>query len=129
MAYLGLYAQQHRGQESAGISTLAYGGRQIHHKGVGLVGDVFPAEVLERLSGRAAIGHVRYSTTGSNSLHNVQPLTAGLLTGPVAMAHNGNIVNSKPLRKELKNSVPFFKVQTTPSVCCIYWLVTRAITL
>ncbi|MCB0364562.1 MAG: amidophosphoribosyltransferase [Bdellovibrionales bacterium] len=123
MAYLGLYAQQHRGQESAGISTLSYGGRQIHHKGVGLVGEVFPADVLERLNGRAAIGHVRYSTTGTNSLHNVQPLTAGLLTGPVAMAHNGNIVNSKTLRKELKKLGAIF--QGTNDTECLLHLLAR----
>ena len=123
MAYLGLYAQQHRGQEAAGITTLGHGGRQIHHKGVGLVGDVFPAEVLDRLTGKAAIGHVRYSTTGTSSLHNIQPLTAGLLTGPVAMAHNGNIVNSKPLRKELKKLGAIF--QGTNDTECLLHLLAR----
>lgn len=121
MAYLGLYAQQHRGQEAAGITALGDNGKQIHHKGVGLVGDVFPAEVLDRLQGRAAIGHVRYSTTGTSSLYNVQPLTARLLTGPVAMAHNGNIVNSKPLRKELKRLGALFQ-GTNDTECLLHLL-------
>lgn len=123
MTYLGLYAQQHRGQESAGISTLNERGRQIHHKGFGLVGDVFPPEALDRLEGRAAIGHVRYSTTGSNSLNNIQPLTAGLYSGPVAMAHNGNIVNSKSLRKELKKLGAIF--QGTNDTECLLHLLAR----
>ncbi|MCC7405557.1 MAG: amidophosphoribosyltransferase [Bdellovibrionales bacterium] len=123
MTYLGLYAQQHRGQESAGISTLMESGKQIHHKGTGLVGEVFSADVLDTLVGKAAIGHVRYSTTGGNSLHNIQPLTAGLLNGPVAMAHNGNIVNSKPLRKELKRLGAIF--QGTNDTECLLHLLAR----
>ena len=93
MAYLGLYAQQHRGQESSGIVTLQ-GGKHLFHKGMGLVGEVFPAEVLDRLTGSAAIGHNRYSTTGASVDNNIQPLTAGLLSSPVAVAHNGNLVNA-----------------------------------
>ncbi|MBX2986420.1 MAG: amidophosphoribosyltransferase [Bdellovibrionaceae bacterium] len=101
LAYLGLYAMQHRGQESAGIVSLDQG-QHIHHKGLGLVGDVFRDADLERLRGEAAVGHVRYSTTGQNLLTNAQPLTAMLLNGPIAVAHNGNIVNSEVLRRELK---------------------------
>lgn len=100
MTYLGLYAQQHRGQESTGIVSL-HEGKQIHHKGLGLVGDVYSEADLDRLQGRAAIGHNRYSTTGENLLTNAQPLTVALATGPVAIAHNGNIVNAHRLRESL----------------------------
>ncbi len=100
MTYLGLYAQQHRGQESAGIVTLN-GESHINHKGLGLVGDVFQEEDLQKLKGNAAIGHVRYSTTGINYLSNAQPLTAQLHKGPVAIAHNGNIVNAHNVREKL----------------------------
>lgn len=101
LAYLGLYAMQHRGQESAGIVTVS-DREHIHHKGLGLVGDVFKDADLQRLTGSGAVGHVRYSTTGQNLLTNAQPLTAVLLNGPVAVAHNGNIVNNEALRRELK---------------------------
>ncbi|MCX7979089.1 MAG: class II glutamine amidotransferase, partial [Bdellovibrionaceae bacterium] len=107
ITYLGLYAIQHRGQESAGIVSLD-GDQHIHHKGLGLVGEVFSEADLERLKGRAAIGHVRYSTTGQNLLTNAQPLTAVLLNGPVAIAHNGNFTNNSELRTELKTSGAIF---------------------
>lgn len=107
MAYLGLYAQQHRGQEAAGIVTLD-GPKHIPHKGMGLVGDVFSAEALERLSGHAAIGHTRYSTTGASTSHNIQPLIADLRNGPVAIAHNGNLVNAAELRMKLQNTGAIF---------------------
>lgn len=108
MTYLGLYAQQHRGQESTGIVSLKEG-EHITHKGLGLVGKVFQEPELERLQGRAAIGHVRYSTTGQNALENAQPLTATLSNGPVAIAHNGNIVNSKELREEMISKGAIFQ--------------------
>ncbi|MCM2282562.1 MAG: amidophosphoribosyltransferase [Bdellovibrionaceae bacterium] len=108
LSYLGLYAIQHRGQESAGIVSLR--GEQHHvHKGLGLVGDVFSEEALTQLPGHAAIGHVRYSTTGLNFLNNAQPLTAQLLNGPVAIAHNGNIVNAEALRQDLKGQGAIFQ--------------------
>lgn len=100
MGYLGLYAQQHRGQESAGIVSL-HEGTHIIHKGLGLVGDVFQEPDLLRLKGSAAIGHARYSTTGQNLLTNAQPLTAQLYNGPVGIAHNGNIVNAHKIRERL----------------------------
>ena len=100
LTYLGLYAQQHRGQESCGIVSLDQE-QHIIHKGLGLVGEVFQSSDLERLTGAAAIGHVRYSTTGENQLTNAQPLTAQLMNGPIAFAHNGNIVNSNILRSKL----------------------------
>ncbi len=104
MAYLGLYAQQHRGQESTGIVTLSSvegAPKHIHHKGMGLVGEVFPEHELERLQGVAAIGHNRYSTHGESSVNNIQPLTVTLSGGPLAVAHNGNITNADVLRKKL----------------------------
>ena len=108
LTYLGLYAIQHRGQESAGIVSLR-GQEHFRHKGLGLVGDVFTEEVLEQLPGNAAVGHVRYSTTGLNFLNNAQPITANLLSGPLAIAHNGNIVNAEPLRQELKATGAIFQ--------------------
>lgn len=107
LTYLGLYAMQHRGQESAGIVSLEKG-QHISHKGLGLVGDVFQEPDLVRLVGRAAVGHVRYSTTGQNLLTNAQPLTALLLNGPVALAHNGNIVNQNALRQDLRKTGSIF---------------------
>jgi amidophosphoribosyltransferase len=109
LSYLGLYAMQHRGQESAGITSLTANGLQLHHKGLGLVGDVFNDENLSKLPGLAAIGHVRYSTTGQNLLANAQPLNANLLSGPVAVAHNGNIVNTDSLKKDLQNQGAIFQ--------------------
>ncbi|MBL7545358.1 MAG: amidophosphoribosyltransferase [Bdellovibrionaceae bacterium] len=108
MAYLSLYAMQHRGQESAGIVTL-HEHEHLIHKGLGLVGDVFSDEELNRLKGRAAIGHARYSTTGQNLLVNAQPLNAELLRGPVAVAHNGNIVNHKSLKAQLRAQGAIFQ--------------------
>lgn len=108
LSYLGLYAIQHRGQESAGIVSLD-NNQHIHHKGLGLVGEVFSEADLVRLSGRASIGHVRYSTTGQNLLTNAQPLTATLLNGPVALAHNGNIVNAEALKKDLQGKGAIFQ--------------------
>ena len=108
LAYLGLYSMQHRGQESAGIVSLNQD-QHIHHKGIGLVGDVFLEADLARLAGKTAIGHVRYSTTGQNLLTNAQPLTADLYHGPVALAHNGNIVNHDILRKKLKSQGSIFQ--------------------
>ncbi len=108
LAYLGLYAQQHRGQESCGIVALDKKNHHIH-KGLGLVGDVFNDKNLSRLTGEAAIGHVRYSTTGENYLANTQPLTSNLLNGPVAVAHNGNIVNQSILREALQREGSIFQ--------------------
>ena len=108
LAYLGLYAIQHRGQESAGIVTLD---KHTHFakKGLGLVSEVFTDEALQQLPGKAAVGHVRYSTTGMNSLSNAQPLTAHLFNGPLAVAHNGNIVNAEPLKQELRAAGSIFQ--------------------
>lgn len=100
MTYLGLYAQQHRGQESTGIVS-NHKGQHISHKGMGLVGKVYEEADLKRLEGPVAMGHVRYSTTGASLIANAQPLTASLKNGPMAIAHNGNITNGKSLRQKL----------------------------
>ncbi len=108
MTYLGLYALQHRGQEASGIVSLFEKEHRLH-KGHGLVADVFSEEVLDTLKGKAAIGHNRYSTTGANEKYNIQPLKANLYNGPVSLAHNGNIINSKPLRDDLKERGSIFQ--------------------
>ncbi|MFH1386265.1 MAG: amidophosphoribosyltransferase [bacterium] len=100
--YYGLYALQHRGQESAGIAVSD--GNDINcHKGMGLVNQVFSEEILRSLKGTIAIGHVRYSTTGSSILENAQPIVIHTRYGPLAVAHNGNLVNAGELRQELKD--------------------------
>ena len=100
MTFFGLYALQHRGQEAAGIAV-ADGNTMSVHKGVGLVAQVFTQSVMEKLSGHYAIGHTRYSTTGSSSERNAQPFMIETMHGPLALAHNGNLVNSAELRDEL----------------------------
>ena len=110
LTYFGLYALQHRGQESAGIAVLQ-SDRIRAHKGMGLVPDVFDSSHLEQLKGPAAIGHVRYSTTGSSILANAQPFVVHHRNKSYAVAHNGNFVNSHSLKKELEESGSIF--QTT----------------
>ena len=99
MAYLGLFALQHRGEESAGIAA-SDGNLLRKHVGMGLVEDVFKPENLEPLRGHAAIGHTRYSTTGSSLLKNAQPLQVEYSRGSIAIAHNGNLINALLLRDE-----------------------------
>lgn len=101
LTYLGLYALQHRGQESAGIAT-SDGSRLYSYKGMGIVGDVFTDEKLKALKGDRAIGHVRYSTTGSSTIANAQPLHVNYSRGEIAIGHNGNLVNAGILRDELE---------------------------
>src|SRR5262247_346800 len=110
LTYYGLYALQHRGQESAGI--VASDGRQFRaHRGMGLVSQVFDGQVLHQLVGSMAVGHTRYSTTGSSHLRNAQPLTADCGRGQIAIAHNGNLTNAARLREELEARGSIF--QTT----------------
>lgn len=110
LTYYGLFALQHRGQESAGIVTSD--GRQFHvHKGMGLVPQVFDAAALQRLPGHMAIGHTRYSTTGSSHFRNAQPLTVDCARGQIAVAHNGNLTNAARLREQLESAGSIF--QTT----------------
>ena len=100
LTYFAIYAMQHRGQEGAGI--VSSDGRIAHvHKGMGLVSQVFNEETLHHLHGHTAIGHTRYSTTGSAQLRNVQPYIMETLHGPLAVGHNGNLVNSPQLRRDL----------------------------
>ena len=110
MAYFGLYALQHRGQESAGIAVARENAIQAH-KGMGLVPDVFDSEHMEDLQGLNAIGHVRYSTTGSSILTNAQPFVVQHRKKSYAVAHNGNIVNAYELKRELEEAGSIF--QTT----------------
>jgi len=100
MAFFGLYALQHRGQEAAGIAV-ADGQTISMHKGVGLVSQVFTSNTMGELKGHYAIGHTRYSTTGSSLVRNAQPFMIETIHGPLALAHNGNLVNSTELRNEL----------------------------
>ena len=108
LTYLGLYALQHRGQESAGI--VVSDGRNIKHcRGMGLVSEVFTNESLQGLSGKFAIGHVRYSTTGSPSIKNIQPFIVEYFGSSLAVAHNGNIVNAAQLHRKLESSGSIFQ--------------------
>jgi amidophosphoribosyltransferase len=100
MAYYGLFALQHRGQEAAGIAV-SDGKTMSMHKDVGLIAQVFHPASLEKLQGKYAIGHTRYSTTGSSSIRNAQPFMIETLHGPLAVGHNGNLVNSAELRQRL----------------------------
>ena len=110
LTYYGLYALQHRGQESAGI--VSSDGKQFRiHKGMGLVSQIFHGDVLHNLVGSMALGHTRYSTTGSSHIRNAQPLTVDCAKGQIAIAHNGNLTNAAQLREELENRGSIF--QTT----------------
>lgn len=115
-AYLGLYALQHRGQESAGISVTD-GKRISTHKGMGLVSAVFAdPTIVERLKGRAAIAHNRYSTTGSSNVVNAQPLNVEFKCGQLAAAHNGNLVNAGVLRREMEESGSIFQTSSDSEI-------------
>jgi amidophosphoribosyltransferase len=107
LAYLGLYALQHRGQEAAGIASSD--GKSLRlHKGLGYVADVFDESRLEKLNGDSAIGHVRYSTAGDGSLANAQPILINSWRGSIALAHNGNLINAAHLRHELERDGAIF---------------------
>jgi amidophosphoribosyltransferase len=102
LVYLGLYALQHRGQESAGIASVAEDGRILSEKDMGYVADIFTHERIAKLPGDTAIGHVRYSTAGGSMLCNAQPIVAFTSKGAIAVAHNGNLTNGEELRKQLE---------------------------
>lgn len=111
LAYFGLYALQHRGQESAGIAT--FDGDDVHlHKDMGLVSQVFSEAILKELPGYLAIGHTRYSTTGSSRVVNAQPAVVQTRLGVLALAHNGNLVNTPILREELQKTNHSFLTTT-----------------
>jgi len=123
VTYLGLYALQHRGQESAGIA--ATDGASFHtEKAMGWVADVFSPERLRRLPGHRAIGHVRYSTAGASRLRNAQPITANTARGPIAITHNGNLTNAEALRRDMERDGAIF--QSTSDTEVILHLLARA---
>lgn len=123
LAYLGLYALQHRGQEAAGICSMA-DGRAHLHKADGLVVDGFDDEMLRRLPGRVAIGHARYSTAGGAGLINAQPIMVRYHQGDLAVVHNGNLTNARVLRDELVRDGALF--QTTVDTEVLVHLIARS---
>jgi amidophosphoribosyltransferase len=115
LAYLGLHALQHRGQESAGI--VASDGARLHlERGMGHVGEIFTAPVLARLPGHLAIGHTRYSTTGDSALLNAQPILVECNKGMIAVAHNGNLVNAGEIRSQLEAAGSIFQTTSDTEV-------------
>ena len=115
LTYLGLYALQHRGQEAGGIA--AWNGKRIGvEKGMGYVADLFDEARLARLPGRSAVGHVRYSTAGGSLLENAQPIVYNTNKGPLAIAHNGNLVNAEELRAELEAEGSIFTTTSDTEV-------------
>ena len=115
MAYLGLYALQHRGQESAGIAT-SDGSAVYCKKAMGQVADIFTRSVLAELPGQLAIGHTRYSTAGDTALLNAQPFAVQCSKGRIAVAHNGNITNAAELRAELEAEGSIFQANSDTEV-------------
>jgi amidophosphoribosyltransferase len=120
LAHLGLFAMQHRGQESAGIAV-SDGSRLVCHRGMGLVNDVFNRETLQGLPGHAAIGHTRYSTAGETDLRNAQPLMVSCQKGQVAIAHNGNLVNASTIRRDLESRGDIFQTTSDTEVVLHYF--------
>ena len=116
--YYCLYALQHRGQESAGIATFNTEHGLNHYCGMGLITDVFKDDQIHSLKGHNAIGHVRYSTTGQSKIENSQPFVTDFGDGFIAMAHNGDIVNSGELKKELIDEGFYFKSDSDSEVIC-----------
>jgi len=123
LTYLGLYALQHRGQESAGI--VSTDGADLHlHKGMGLVEEIFKPQVLLKLAGDAAIGHTRYSTAGDTSVSNAQPIVIDCNKGKLALGHNGNLTNAGEWRRKLEHRGSIF--QTTSDTEVIVHLIARS---
>jgi amidophosphoribosyltransferase len=123
LVYLGLYALQHRGQESAGIASSDVA--RLHNiKAMGLVADIFTEDVLARLPGSLSIGHTRYSTTGDSALLNAQPIRVECNKGAIALAHNGNLVNAHVLRRRLEASGSIF--QTTSDTEVVVHLIAQS---
>lgn len=116
LVYMGLYALQHRGQESAGIVAVDGEGIAHAHREMGLVADVFDGETLGRLPGDVAIGHTRYSTTGSSVLANAQPGLVNYHSGPLALAHNGNLINAVSVREDLVRQGSIFQTSSDSEV-------------
>lgn len=117
LTYYGLYALQHRGQESAGIVSAEGDDATFRlHRGMGLVSQVFDEQRLKDLQGSRAIGHVRYSTTGSSTIKNAQPIVVNCARGQIAIAHNGNLVNANVLRDELESAGSIFQTTSDSEV-------------
>jgi amidophosphoribosyltransferase len=129
LTYLGLYALQHRGQESAGIASLGPDGRIHVEREMGYVADVFTEERLSRLPGRTAMGHVRYSTSGASLLINAQPIVFATGRGPLGLAHNGNLVNAREIRARLEASGALFTTTSDSEVILHLIARSRASTL
>jgi amidophosphoribosyltransferase len=132
MTYFGLYALQHRGQESAGIATFTHrsgnaGERNVTHlfKAMGLVSQVFSEKVLASLPGNISVGHNRYSTTGSSKVANAQPIVVNTRLGDLALAHNGNLVNAFELRAEV--AAAGYKLESTTDSEGIAWAIAEAV--
>src|SRR6185503_2688983 len=115
MTYLGLYALQHRGQESAGIAA-SDGAHVRISRAMGYVADTFDATALSRLPGPLAIGHVRYSTAGESKLSNAQPILIDCAHGQIALCHNGNLVNARELRDDLVRQGSIFQSNSDTEV-------------
>src|SRR6478672_11870884 len=125
LTYLGLYALQHRGQESAGIAT-ADGERIRVSKAMGYVADIFDAPTLAELPGHLAIGHVRYSTAGESKLSNAQPFLIDCAHGQIGICHNGNLVNADGLRNELVQQGSIFQSSSDTEVVLHLYARSRA---
>ncbi|UOF92811.1 amidophosphoribosyltransferase [Fodinisporobacter ferrooxydans] len=124
VTYYALYALQHRGQESAGIASID-GGKLYHHRGMGLISEAFHGEEqIRKLKGHAAVGHVRYSTTGSSEIANAQPLVFGFRQGNLALAHNGNLINAQQLHDLLERQGSIF--QSTSDTEVVAHLIARS---
>ncbi len=122
LAYLSLYAQQHRGQESAGIASFDAG--NFHqHKAMGLVADVFNESTLKNIPGKLAIGQVRYSTTGTSVVENAQPFVVRTGRETIAVAHNGDLTNAREIRKALEDDGAIF--QSTMDTEVVMHLIAR----
>src|ERR1700745_3394912 len=128
MTYLGLYALQHRGQESAGIA--ASDGEQVRvSRAMGYVADTLDSETLANLSGSSAIGHVRYSTAGESKLSNAQPILIDCAHGQIAICHNGNLVNARELREELVRQGSIFQSNSDTEVVLHLYARSKAATV
>ncbi len=114
--YMGLYALQHRGQESAGIITVDDDNVAHAHRSMGLVADVFSTEILDNMPGSVGIGHTRYSTAGTSVISNAQPCAVDYHTGPLALAHNGNLTNAAELRRDLVSKGSIFQTSSDSEV-------------
>jgi amidophosphoribosyltransferase len=128
LAYLGLYAMQHRGQESAGIAA-ADGHRVVVSKDMGYVADIFNTDRLATLTGRSAIGHTRYSTAGDSQLNNAQPILIDCVHGQIAIAHNGNLINAQELRDHLVRLGSIFQTSSDTEVILHLYARSRAATI